>query len=155
MHEACRLVLNLHGSESNSDNPRSKSKLRWILRGGVPRSVSNYRRFPECTDRIHCWLMHSKRHSRRRAEDLWAMNGWTFGIELRLTRSYVEMTLSLSLFLLLPCLLSFSLEWDSTWLSGDEISHYSRLNGVNQGLVEFRRGIGGSLSDRWCREDEG
>jgi len=55
----------------------------------------------------------------------------------------------------------------STWLSGkqggreggarverDEISHYSRLNGVNQGLVEFRRGIGGSPGSLMSGEDE-
>lgn len=31
---------------------------------------------------------------------------------------------------------------------GVGISHYSRLNGVNQDLVEFRRGIDVVLSDR-------
>jgi len=33
-------ILNLYGSESNSDNPRSK--LRRIQRSGAWRSVSNY-----------------------------------------------------------------------------------------------------------------
>ena len=37
---------------------------------------------------------------------------------------------------------------------GVGISHYSRLNGVNQDLVEFRRGIGGALGSLMPREDE-
>lgn len=34
---------------------------------------------------------------------------------------------------------------------GVGISHYSRLNGVNQDLVEFRRGIDGALGSLMLR----
>lgn len=77
------------------------------------------------------------------------MNGWTFGIvyELRLTRRpstlplpfHPEMTPRRS-----------QVRFDVVAF-GDEISHYSRLNGVNQGLVEFQRGIGGSLGSLMSR----
>jgi len=45
-------------------------------------------------------------------------------------------------------------EGEGARAEGDEISHYSRLNGVNQGLVEFRRGIGGSPGSLMSGEDE-
>jgi len=111
-------ILNLYGSESNSDNPRSKPKLRGIQCNRVPRSVSNYRLFPSASIEsiVGSRAQSGKRHSRsrRRAEDFGDANGWTFGIvyELRLTRSCQNDPLLSSFPSLSPLSLSLPLSLD-------------------------------------------